>query len=926
MIPPIAFLLLLCTVAFPLCAAAGYPARIELAENWKLASATEAQSEGGAISVGGYRDARWHPIHRMPATVLEILQEDGVYPDLYVGTNLRDKVPQDLYKQDWWYRTTFKAPDSECFTLEFPGINYRAEVWLNGQKIADSTQIVGMYASHELNVSPWIRPGARNVLAVKVTPERLIHDVDGVELADSWYDWINWKYIGYNGWKKSYPGVGVSFVPDRNAGVWKPVYLRATGSVSVSHAFVYSDLSLADSTARLTVFARLRNLSAQPVSGTLKGTISRPGKPTIRFEQAISNLPVSEDHEVAFTPDAFPELAVTNPDLWWPYTMGTSALYDLQLEFARNGTLSDRSHIRFGIRKITQLRDNDDHFPDIGKGGNFYLQVNGRDFLVRGGDYTPDLLYRYDPEREADILRYAKDLGINFLRWESKISSEHIVELADEQGIPLMFGWMCCNQWEKWNQWSDEDHRVATLSLRSQILMLRPHASVFVWACGSDGRPPEAVRQKYHQVLSELHWPNATVDTVSSFEKDANGDRVWDGIRMEGPYCWRPPNYWFSGKYPATFGSTIEQGDNEQIPTLESLRKFIPADKLWPINETWFMHAGAWDGNSTLSNIRLALDRRYGSSANVEDFVRKAQLAHFENTRALFENFAASGWATHKMVAYWMLNSHWPSFYGNLIDYYLSPGGAYYVAKKGLRPLSVVFDYYATGDNSHARIIVFNQTPGDVRNLRVRVRIYDLDGKVRDDRSAGGIAVSFNGATQVMSLPRYPESTPVFFVRCQLFDGSGQLVAENTYWQSQKDDDLGARAHDQVMTLLQDKWADMTALNTLPPVAVELSASQTKIGSEHRVTVSLRNPSEHIAFFERATLCSESDGNEILPILYDDNYITVFPGETAEIHGTVQKDAQIRWVRLEGYNTPAISTRIKSPKKPGLREDPSTDK
>jgi exo-1,4-beta-D-glucosaminidase len=904
-------LLLLGTGVFPLFAVAGNPGRIELAENWKLASATEAPADGAAISVAGYRDALWHPIHRMPATVLEILQEDGVYPNLYFGKNLLEKVPQDLYKQDWWYRTTFNAPAGECYTLEFPGINYRAEVWLNGEKIADNKQVAGMYAAHELNVTPWIKRGARNVLAVKVTPEQLIHDVDGVELADSWYDWINWKYIGYNGKKKWYPGVGVSFVPDRNAGVWKPVYLRVTGAVSVSHAFVNSDLSLPESTARLTVFANLRNLSTQPVSGTLKGTISRQGKPAIHFGQTVTNLSAGEDREVGFTPEKFPELVVKNPDLWWPYTMGTPALYDLQLEFVRNETLSDGSHIRFGIRKITQLRDNDEHFPDIGKGGNFYLQVNGRDFRVRGGDYTPDLLYRYDPEREEDILRYAKDLGINFLRWESKISSEHIAELADEQGIPLMFGWMCCNQWERWSQWSDEDHRVASESLRSQIRMLRPHASVFVWANGSDGLPPESIRQEYHRLISELHWHNASVDTVSSFAKDEKGDRVWDGIRMEGPYCWRPPNYWFSGKYPAACGSTVEQGDNEHIPTLESLKKFIPADKLWPINDTWFMHAGAWGGNSTLANIQLALDRRYGPSANVEDFVRKAQLAHYENTRAQFENWAASSWATHKMVAYWMLNSHWPSFYGNLIDYYLSPGGAYYGAKKGLRPLSVAFDYYATGDNSQAGIIVFNQTPGDVSGLRVRVRVYDLDGKVRDDRSTNGIAVPFNGATQVMALPRYPESSPVFFVRCQLFDASGKPVVENTYWQSQKDDDLGARGHDMVMTLRQDKWADMTALNSMPPVTVETEATKTRIGKENHVTIRLHNPSEHIAFFERATISAKRDGDEILPIIYDDNYVTVFPGETVEIHGTVSKDAKPRWVKLEGYNTPAISVPIK---------------
>ena len=135
-----------------------------------------------------------------------------------------------------------RRPPANAYTLEFPGINYRAEIWLNGQKIADNKQIVGMYAAHELNVTPWIKRGSPNALAVKVTPEQLIQDVDGVELADSWFDWINWKYIGYNGPKKSIPGAGVSFVPDRNAGVWKPVYLRVTGGVSINHPLVNSEL------------------------------------------------------------------------------------------------------------------------------------------------------------------------------------------------------------------------------------------------------------------------------------------------------------------------------------------------------------------------------------------------------------------------------------------------------------------------------------------------------------------------------------------------------------------------------------------------------------------------------------------------------------------------------------------------------------
>ncbi len=140
-------------------------------------------------------------------------------------------------------------------------------------------------------------------------------------------------------------------------------------------------------------------------------------------------------------------------------------------------------------------------FLNSAGGGNFYLKVNGIDFLVRGADYEPDLLFKYDEDREATILRYVKDMGLNLLRWESKISSEHIIELADEEGIPVMLGWMCCNQWEKWNQWDAEDHRVARESLRAQIRMLRSHASVFIWASGSDGLPPVEVRKEYHQIL-----------------------------------------------------------------------------------------------------------------------------------------------------------------------------------------------------------------------------------------------------------------------------------------------------------------------------------------------------------------------------------------------------------------------------------------
>ena len=901
----LALVLVVCAADFPDFARPGPPpGQIELAQGWALTSARDLQADGATLSRPDFKDAGWHTINRMPSTVLQTLQSDGTYPDLYVGTNLLDEVPQDLYKQDWWYRTTFSAPAGHTtYVLEFPGINYRAEIWLNGHLVADSRRVVGMHAAHELDVSQWVNRGGSNTLAVKITPEQALQDINGVELADSWYDWINWKYLGYQGPDKN-PANGNSFVADRNAGIWKPVYLRVSGAVVIGSSTVNSELPLPRTdSAKLTIYSSLRNASAQQVRGVLRATITRDGKPPVQVEQPVT-LAAGEQREISFTPDKFTQLSLQNPDLWWPYTLGEPNLYDLDLQFRQYNQETDASHLRFGVRTVTQHRDQDNQFPELGKGGNFYLSVNGRPFLVRGAAYAPDLLFANDPARDEAVLQYVKDLGLNMIRFEGKFPAEHIVDRADELGIPLMFGWMCCNQWEKWPQWDDEDNRVAQDSLRSQVQMLRSHASAFVWANGSDGKPPPGVLDRYHANLSDLHWQNAVVDTVSSMTRDAAGERVWDGIHMAGPYSWRPPSYWFSGRYAATRGANAEQGDNEHIPPFASLKKFIPADKLWPINDAWFFHAGSNAKNSTLTSIRRAVDRRYGASAGAEEFARKAQVAHYESTRAQFEAFAANGWNTNKMTIYWMLNNHWPSFFGHLFDYYLRPGGAYFGAKKGLRPVSVVFDSYATGQHDQANISVVNQTPSDQQDLRVRVRVYDLAGRVREDRSTEDVDVASGGAARVMTLPRIARDSRVFFVRAQVLDRAGKVVTENVYWQSQQLDDVGDPRNDAAFELKQTSWADMTALNYMPKVPLQVSAHRMP---DDRVAIRLHNASKQVGFFERAEIIATRDGDEILPIEYSDNYVTVFPGETVELEGVVPAQGDdANWVRVTGYNTAPV--------------------
>jgi exo-1,4-beta-D-glucosaminidase len=874
-----------------------------------MTSAKNVSADDAQVSLPGFDASKWYAARHMPATVLQILQENGVYKNLYFGMNLA--TPGELWKQDWWYRTTFTAPAGrETYSLIFNGINYRADIWLNGHKVANRATVVGMYSEFEFNVTEFVARGGSNVLAVKITPEQSLEGENGIELGDSWLDWINWKYLGYHDPAKH---LDIPFVPDRNAGVWKRVFLSSTGAVTIRNPYVATDLPLpATNPGSLTVYCDLSNNTSKPVSGTLAGEISRAGKPTVKFQQNI-HLFRNETREIAFTPAQFSQLTVADPDLWWPYQWGEPKLYQLKLDFKVDDAneISDSKAIDFGIRKITQGRDSDSTFPDIGTGGNFYLKVNGRDYLIRGGVYSPDLLFRNDPERDATIMRYAKDLGLNLLRWELKIADDSMIERADREGMPVMLGFMCCAQWEHWDLWNAEGQWVARASLRARIRELRSHPSVVIWANGSDGLPPDPVLNDYHQILKEEHWQDAVVDTVSHV------NRSWSGIHMAGPYVWRPPYYWFSDQYGPARGSSAEEGDNETIPPFESIKKFIPADKLWPINEYWYFHSGANEGNNTLENIRRVIDKRYGPSSSAEEFSRKAQLAHYEDVRAQYETYATH-WADRKMMIHWMMNNPWPSFFGHLFDDYYKQGGGYFGAKKGLRPINVVWDYYASGDRSRAKLYVVNQTAEARTKLKVAVEFFNLDGTRKYFTEISNFSIGPNASREAITLPRIPNLDPTYLVRGVLMSSADKdasdkdkVLAENVYWESTTDDDLGEAKNDEQFKTTLAKWADLSALNTMPRSDLNVSTSSQagESNGEKQVTITLANPGNHVAFFVRAEVTQGSEGSsdrgEILPIIYDDNYVTIFPHETRTIEATFQSPGtgpSSLAVRVEGYN------------------------
>jgi len=857
--------------------AAQPPTPLMLREHWAIQSSALVHDSGAVISQPGFKTTGWYPA-TMPSTVVAALVKDHVYPDPGFGMNLRafagesypiganfsniSMPPGSPYLVPWWFRTEFRAPadyKGKTLWLRFDGINYRANVWLNGKRIADSNSMAGAWRLFEYNVSAEIRPGAANVLAVEVYAP-LADD-----LAITFVDWN-------------------PAMPDKDMGLWRDVHLDATGPVALRFPYVKTHL-VPGGQAELTVAAELVNGTGQPVSGALKGDIEG-----VTFEQSV-RLGAHETKVVKFTPDKFAQLRFEHPRLWWPYQVGTPNLYNLKLRFETGGAVSDQATQQFGIREVTSILDEQNHRV---------FRINGKNILIRGAGYTFDMMLRTSPERQEDELKYVRDMNLNAVRLEGKLDDDHFFDLTDRMGILVTAGWCCCDHWERWDSWTKQDHSIAADSLRDQIRRLRAHPSVFNWMNGSDNPPVPAVERKYIEILKETDWPNPYESSATQRPTEVTGKT---GVKMTGPYDWVPPNYWLLDKTRGgAYGFNTETGPGPAIPPIESLREMLPEDHLWPVNSWWDFHAGGGPFR-TLNIYTTAQDARYGPSSSVEEFARKAQVMAYEAHRAMFEAFRRNKY-TSTGVIQWMLDNAWPSMIWHLYDWYLRPGGSYFGAKKANEPLHIQYSY----DDQSVVVVsaLYRAEPG----MKASAHVYNLDMTEKFAKDTT-LDVGPDSSTRVFTIPSIDGLSPVYFVKLDLDDASGKSVSTNFYWLSTKPDVLDW-SHSTWFYTPEKSYADFTALNSLPPVELKYSAESEVKGGDGITHVTVENPSHNIAFAVHIMLKTlryhveaVSDEEEILPVLWEDNYFPLMPGEkrtVTAVYGAAETRGRPPVLQVEGWN------------------------
>lgn len=882
---------------------------------WRLIEAPRVAASAAELSGPNYSDASWH-VATVPGTVLTTLIDRGVYPDYDYGLN-NMAIPESLARQDYWYRSSFDAPASfqgRRLTLTFKGINYAAEVWLNGARLGD---IRGAFIRGVFDVSDRVLPGRRNVLAVRVAPPPhpgIPHEesmVAGPGENGGWVALDGPTFAAAEGWDWI-PGIR-----DRNTGIWQDVELEATGRVRILDPQVVTQLPLPRTdSADVAITVPVDNSHDAPAAVTVSARFG-----DVRVSKKATLSPgVSE---VKFTSAEFPSLKVNQPRLWWPNGYGAPELHDLALSVEEGGGISDVRSLRFGIRHVTyefSLFDSDGRLrrvevdvaagkargerlidnthekikksprgwaasltpageksaavrelPDALYFPHLTLRVNGVRILARGGNWgMDDSRKRIQRERLEPYFKLQKEANLNVIRnWMGTNTQDSFYELCDEYGMMVLNDFWASTQDF---QVEPQDPQLFLKNAVDTVRRYRNHPSIVLWFGRNEGVPQPILNEGLGDVVAEH-------DGTRHFTGSSNVVN----LSGSGPYNYRPPAGYFTDLAP---GFSVETG-TPSLATLEALEAMIPKEDRWPLSDTIAYHDWHFGGNGDVRTFMDTLARRYGAATSLADFERKAQMMNYETYRAVFEGLQAHLWTRNSGRLLWMTHPAWPSNHWQIYSHDYDTHASYYGVKKATEPV------HAQMNLPDYSITVVNTTRAARENLALSLDVYALEGS-KLQGEVHRVQARENDMTSVpaTNLKPFIEKHGLVIVALRLRDATGNLLSDNTYWQGIDD-------------------ASHQKLNAMPQQRLRLSAAASTVGDERVVTVTLENEGSTPVLAAKLTLVDHM-GSRILPARYSDNYLVVLPGEPRRVTiAYPQRFGPRAAVNLRGWNARPASIRVR---------------
>ncbi len=828
---------------------------VTLSSGWQLQDSAKVSQTGDVIASTGFRPQGWYAA-TMPGTVLTTLVNAGVYPEPLYGENNRpDKIPESLARTPYWYRTVFEVPKAYAgrhVWLNLEGINFSAQVWVNGVQVGT---MKGAFKRGIFDISPNVKAGKKAVLAVLVSPqphpgdphEHTIHNGMGLNGGITAIDGPT--FLSTIGWD------WIPAIRDRDTGIWQKVYLSASGPVVIKDPLVSTDLPLPRTdTADVSVQARVENVTDAPQKGVLKGSFG-----DVTFEQSVE-VAAHSSQMLTIDPKSTPAMHLEHPKLWWPNGYGPQDLYKLHLSFETDGKESDNKDVSFGVRKFSYA---------VADSENLTISVNGVRVFIRGGDWGLDEALKRNPrERLEAQIRMHQIANMNMIRnWVGQSTSEDFYELCDKYGILV---------WDEFFQPNPsdgpdpEDFDTYMANVRDKILRFRNHASIVLWCARNEGNPPKKIDDALHVLMSELE-PNRL------YQANSNDGR---GVHSGGPYHWRTPREFYV--YNEAFKSEI---GSVSVPTLESIHGMMPEKDWETINDDWAEHdlaKGASDGDT----YPAVLAARYGKVANLADFVRKGQLMNYEAFRAMYEGRNAKMFHPTTGVITWMSNPAQPSFVWQIYHHDLEPNSALFAVKKAAEPVHIQLNE-ATGE-----VQVINNLDAPLEGARAHLAIYNLDGSVQYEHDYE-VSAAASLATTLGAVAWPANLSAVHFVKLTLHDSTGKMVSDNFYWRA-----------------LPDHQDDLTALGGLQAVVLDAKVSRSDGEGKSVISVTLHNPGKAVALMSHLQLRRRRSGERVLPVYYSDNYVSLLPDETKTITmeaATAELKDEDALVVVDGWNVGVVA-------------------
>jgi exo-1,4-beta-D-glucosaminidase len=913
---------------------------------------TGATQDGAQISAPGFAADGWLPVTADDAggagTEVEALLQNGVCPldtalqpvnqsaagtsSVFYSDNMAQCFgpPQTregadanpLFSVPWWFRTSFTGnlhPGQDA-KLVINGVVGQADVWVNGTEVATQATVEGDYTTYSFDVTGLIRPGA-NALALELFP----NNPSSMFTLDD----VDWSQIP----------------PDNNTGIQFPVQLHIAAALGLRNVHVTQNDATDMSSAALTVQGDVTNNTSAPRAGVVSAAITPPGGGAPVVVSRPVTLAGGQSSTVTFTPSSFPQLVLHHPQLWWPYQMGGQPLYQLSASVSAGGAVSDSvAPETFGIRSVTTyLTAPSDEAAD----GVRVFEINGVPFDYRAGGWSENLFLHYSASDLASQITLIKSMGINGIRTEGKEMPADFYEQMDKAGILLDAGFQCCDKWAPSSSGRGVTAQEFHVMYQSSLTIgerLRDHPSVINYSW-SDNPPIKEQEAASTAGFSQAGFQDPI---ISSAEYNVSAQLGPSGEK-EGPYDWVPPSYYFDTTHSSnngndndssqtnvggSFGFDSEQGSGDTVPTMDSIQRFLsPADQsaLWqqPDAHQYHLNYESTDGEhsgysfGTLDNLDTAVAARYGQWTSLPQYVQEAQVQNYENTRAQFEAYI-DHWDNYPTPStgtdYWQLNKGWPTMLWDLYNYDYDTAGAYFGAKKANEELHVLYAL-DTGD-----VTVDNLSGAAQRGLSVQARVYNTSGHVLDSQTANGLSLAPQAVSNGVLTPKVPAATTppapatTYFVELTVSQ-HGSVVDRNVYWLSTQQDVIdwdsteGNPQANNGDPLSQ--YADLTALQKLPSEPVQVAAAtQPASGGRVTTTVTITNPSASpaVAFFLRADVrrgsasgSVSSGDNQVLPITWSDNDITLWPGQSQTLTATYRSallNGATPVASVEGWNVP----------------------